>query len=267
MHVYLQLGDKEGASQQYQKEFENMKALKIASKFNYFILPAVGLVIAEYSANTGFGIDPCNAGVNSSVITMDTILVLIFFWFYSGEHPSLFQFVGTSIAISGAVLNGWSDSGGNHANAIAIAWCLCATVGFALNIISSRFASSAGVGNMVPWAWQQIVVGVTAILMCFCQIVLSTWAPSLKVDTAHFLPTLVYWSVLGACAQSLGIYSVILSFQGPDVVAGVNGAIFGSCDLVNFALDWFLLGSQPNMIKRVSMAIIAVGVIIMSIAS
>jgi drug/metabolite transporter (DMT)-like permease len=264
VHAYLQYSD---PSKQYPKEFGQMQALNLGSKILCFLLPAIGLIVAEYSANIGFGIDPCNAGINSSVISLDPIIVLLFFWFYSGEKPSLLQFAGTLIAVPGAILNGFSGSMGDTANAIAIAWCVSAMVSFALNIITSRLASSAEVGNKVPWAWQQIMVGFTAILMCVCQLILCRWVPSLKIDLANFSPAVLHWALIGACAQSMGIYSVIMSFQGPNVVAGVNAAIFGSCDLVNFSLDWILLRNHPNPAKLVSMGIMVFGVIILSTAS
>lgn len=80
-----------------------------------------------------------------------------------------------------------------------------------------------------------------------------------------FTPLLCIWPFLGCFAQGLGHWAVLLSFESPDAIAGVTDAVIALCSLINYTLDWFLLGFSPALVKRASVGCIVIGIAVLCV--
>merc|ERR1719217_1735164 len=67
------------------------------------------------------------------------------------------------------------------------------------------------------------------------------------------------WPVLNMGAELLGLLAVQKSFEGPEILTGINTAIFGSNAMIVMTFNYLLLGYMPSWQEQVGMTIVITG--------
>lgn len=246
----------------YQEELEAAQKAAWQGQLSA-IMSGVLVGVAQVFAIMAFSLENGAQGPLTAVMCSQVFFVAIFFRFYAQEELTWGQLAGVLCIMLGTTFMGLKFGDSGRTNPKALFFAIMALAGYSASCISCRLAGSSGLKARPAVVARLLSVGIPGLVTWTICAVLGQFPYrdsmvfiSLPLDEFVSLLPLV---ILNSLADAQGTYCGQCAFAATKTHTFLLAAIFDMNSVVVLLLQAVVLGTQPSLVKLLSMAMVCAG--------